>query len=71
MIKYIREYKLFNVHVFDIIYSRDGVHASKIVSVTDERLPKTAQAFIKNAVKTELRKTKNESEYVYERREEK
>lgn len=68
MIKFIREYICYNVTMFDIIYS-DGQYVTRVRTVGRDDLPKTALNYMQGAVKTEILKTRYESEYIYERKE--
>lgn len=68
MIKFIRHYKFYGSDWFDIIYT-DGKYITRVRTCLADDLPKTAQEYIKNAVATEVLKTRYESEYIYERSE--
>ena len=46
MIKYIREYYLYTLTMFDIIYTKDGKHTSKILTRSKSLLPETARKYI-------------------------
>lgn len=67
MIKFIREYEFYGSMWFDIIYS-DGKYVTRVRTVLEPDLPKTARRFIAGAKReehliTERGKTRNEIIY--------
>lgn len=50
MIKFIREYKFYNSTCFDIIYT-DGKYITRVRTVQESELPKTARKYIEGATK--------------------
>ena len=47
MIKFIREYTLYTLQVFDVIYTKDGKNVSKVITRTEVSLPQTARDYLK------------------------
>ncbi len=77
MIKFIREYQFYKSTWFDIIYT-DGKYITRVRTVTENELPKTARKFIEGATKREQEIGRNghgrlssdgKTEIIYERSE--